>query len=187
MDNSLSLMAQGPGNGSFVIPVHLAHLGSGEEHVARLVDLRRFGLFRRWDDLLDEGVAAVFGIMDGEAELVSLCFHASEFTPGNAATWLGDRGFKPLLFVPHLHANQKGSRTMRKKTPPLAHHSATKPTSMAKPAAASVSGDSTPYGKAVFEESIRLNAYQRWEAAGNPGGDGVSFWVEAEQELLQAK
>ena len=101
MDNSASIMAQGPGESSLAIPVQLAHLGSGEEHVALLVDLRRFGLLRRWDDLLDEGVAAVFGITGGEAELVGLCFHAGKFTPAEAATWLAGRGFKPLLFVPN--------------------------------------------------------------------------------------
>jgi hypothetical protein len=101
MDNSASIMAQGPGESSRAIPVQLAPLGSGEEHVARLVDLRRFGLLRRWHDLLDEGVAAVFGITSGEAELVGLCFHAGKFTPARAATWLAERGFKPLRFVPN--------------------------------------------------------------------------------------
>ena len=100
MDNSASSMAQVPGESSLAIPVQLAHLGSGHEHVARLVDLRRFGPLRRWDDLLAEGVAAVFGLAGGEAELVGLCFHAGKFTPDGAATWLAGRGFKPLLFVP---------------------------------------------------------------------------------------
>jgi hypothetical protein len=65
------------------------------------VDLLRFGLLRRWDDLFDEGVAALFGLTGGEAELVGLCFHAGTFTPAEAATWLAGRGFKPLLFVPN--------------------------------------------------------------------------------------
>jgi hypothetical protein len=34
---------------------------------------------------------------------------------------------------------------------------------------------------------VRVRAYQKWEAAGKPKGDGVSFWIEAEQEILQAK
>jgi hypothetical protein len=80
---------------------HLAHLGSGEEHVALLVDLRRFGLLQRWDDLLDDGVAAVFGLASGEAELLALFFHAGKFAPARAATWLPERGFKPLHFVPN--------------------------------------------------------------------------------------
>jgi hypothetical protein len=33
------------------------------------------------------------------------------------------------------------------------------------------------------EEVIRLRAYFKWEAAGRPEGDGVSFWLEAEKEL----
>jgi hypothetical protein len=102
MDNSASIRAYCPCENGLALPVHLADLGSGEEHVARLVDRRRrFGLLRRWDDLLDEGVAAVFGITGGEAELVGLCFHAGTFTPAEAATWLVGRGFTPLLFVPN--------------------------------------------------------------------------------------
>src|SRR5208283_725927 len=106
MVNSVSIMAQGAGEGSLAIPVPLAHLGSVQEHVARLVDLRSFGLLRRWDDLLDEGVAALFGMKEGEAELVGLYFHAGKFTPAESATWLAGRGFKPVLFVP----NSGGSR-----------------------------------------------------------------------------
>jgi hypothetical protein len=101
MDNSASIMAQGPGESSLAIPVQLAHLNSAEEHVARLVDLRRLGLLRRRDDLLDEGVAALFGMTGGEAELVGLCFHAGKFTPAESATWLAERGFKPLRLVPY--------------------------------------------------------------------------------------
>jgi hypothetical protein len=32
-------------------------------------------------------------------------------------------------------------------------------------------------------EQIRLLAYQKWEAAGRPPGDGVEFWYAAEREL----
>jgi hypothetical protein len=35
----------------------------------------------------------------------------------------------------------------------------------------------------VNEQAIRELAYSRWEAAGRPEGDGVRFWLEAEQEL----
>ena len=34
------------------------------------------------------------------------------------------------------------------------------------------------------EETVRIGAYMRWDAAGRPGGDGVRFWLEAEQDLL---
>jgi hypothetical protein len=33
------------------------------------------------------------------------------------------------------------------------------------------------------EEAIRTRAYQKWEGAGRPEGDGVSFWLDAEREL----
>jgi len=36
-------------------------------------------------------------------------------------------------------------------------------------------------------EDIWLCAYQKWEAAGKPTGDGVQFWLEAEQELAEGK
>jgi hypothetical protein len=39
-------------------------------------------------------------------------------------------------------------------------------------------------GKSLPEEAVRIGAYLRWDAAGRPGGDGVRFWLEAEQELL---
>jgi hypothetical protein len=33
------------------------------------------------------------------------------------------------------------------------------------------------------EERTRVRAYELWEAAGHPEGDGVEFWLEAEREL----
>jgi Protein of unknown function (DUF2934) len=42
-------------------------------------------------------------------------------------------------------------------------------------------------GKAKSQEDVRGYAYQKWEAAGRPNGDGVNFWLEAEQEVLQVK
>jgi hypothetical protein len=35
-------------------------------------------------------------------------------------------------------------------------------------------------------EAIRLRACFLWEAAGRPAGDGVDFWLRAEQQLRQA-
>ena len=101
LDDSASILAQCPGESGLAFPVHPARHVPGEEHVALLVECGRCGLLRRCDDLLDEGVAAVFGITGGEAELVGLCFHAGTFTPAEAATWLAGRGFMPLLFVPN--------------------------------------------------------------------------------------
>jgi hypothetical protein len=39
--------------------------------------------------------------------------------------------------------------------------------------------------ESVSPEEIRLCAYGKWESAGRPPGDGVNFWLEAEQELRQ--
>lgn len=33
------------------------------------------------------------------------------------------------------------------------------------------------------EQAIREIAYSKWEQAGGPIGDGLNFWLEAEQEL----
>ena len=35
----------------------------------------------------------------------------------------------------------------------------------------------------VSDEGIRMLAYLKWEAAGCPQGRGLTFWLEAEQEL----
>lgn len=33
------------------------------------------------------------------------------------------------------------------------------------------------------EAKVRERAYLKWEAAGRPAGDGVQFWLQAEDEL----
>jgi hypothetical protein len=106
VDNTPSIMAQGPGESGLALPARLAHPAPGEEHVALLGNPGRFDLLRRKDDLLDDGVAALFGITGGEAELLGLCFHAGTFTPPEAKTWLAQRGLKPLLFVPNSGSNR---------------------------------------------------------------------------------
>jgi hypothetical protein len=95
MDNSASIIAPFPGES------RLTQLGPDGEHVALLGLPGGFDRLRRRDDLLDEGVAAVFGLAGGEAELLGLCFHPEKFTPAEAATWLAGRGFKPLLLIPN--------------------------------------------------------------------------------------
>lgn len=35
------------------------------------------------------------------------------------------------------------------------------------------------------QEQVRLLAYLKWEAAGCPSGDGIGFWLEAEEELVK--
>jgi hypothetical protein len=76
-------------------------LGPDEEHVTLLANRGTFDLLRRKGDLLDEGVAAVFGLEGGKAELLGLCFHAEKFSPAEVAKWLAERGFVPLLLVPN--------------------------------------------------------------------------------------
>jgi len=65
----------------------------------------------------------------------------------------------------------------------LEHSGSGKPTTPTKATVAS-SDDS---GKVASDQDIRLCAYQKWEAAGKPTGDGVQFWLEAEQELVADK
>jgi hypothetical protein len=40
------------------------------------------------------------------------------------------------------------------------------------------------HGGVTLEEAIRVRAYQLWERAGHPEGNGTSFWLEAETQLL---
>jgi hypothetical protein len=49
------------------------------------------------------------------------------------------------------------------------------------------SGDMGHKAQLASAESIRLRAYRKWESAGMPTGDGVQFWLEAEQELMKEK
>jgi hypothetical protein len=44
-----------------------------------------------------------------------------------------------------------------------------------------------PATERIAEDAVRLRAYQKWEAAGKPVGDGVQFWLAAETELAQHK
>ncbi len=60
-------------------------------------------------------------------------------------------------------------------------HSPTTPTQ-----AVIAASDKGHQGGLVAEEDIRLCAYRKWEAAGKPSGVGIQFWLEAEQELVQA-
>jgi hypothetical protein len=94
-------VSDGRADRSISLSVYATHSVPQAEHVALLGDPRRFDLLRRKRDLLDEGVAAVFGLAQGEAELQALCFDASLFTPAGVAQWLVERGFTALLLVPH--------------------------------------------------------------------------------------
>jgi hypothetical protein len=44
-----------------------------------------------------------------------------------------------------------------------------------------------PGSGTALGEAIRLRAYQKWERAGRPDGDGVAFWLEAEAELISGQ
>jgi hypothetical protein len=58
------------------------------------------------------------------------------------------------------------------------------PKSPAKPGAADSCAQALLTCDGVCDEnSIRYNAYLRWESAGKPEGDGVDFWLEAERAL----
>jgi len=40
-----------------------------------------------------------------------------------------------------------------------------------------------PNGHLLSQDAIRLRANFKWKVAGEPNGDGVRFWLEAEREL----
>lgn len=63
--------------------------------------------------------------------------------------------------------------------------SVSKPPTPTEAAVASRGNDHT--AKLVSDEDIRLAAYQKWERAGKPAGDGVQFWLQAEQELMEGR
>jgi len=47
--------------------------------------------------------------------------------------------------------------------------------------------DSIHNGHLFSEEEIRQRAYQKWLNAGKPDGDGIQFWLDAENELAQGQ
>jgi Protein of unknown function (DUF2934) len=73
-------------------------------------------------------------------------------------------------------------RTHHHKHATEAQFGPTGPTTTTQTAVAS--GGRNPIAPRVSAESIRLRAYRKWETAGKPTGDGIKFWLEAEQELV---
>jgi len=67
------------------------------------------------------------------------------------------------------------------------HHSnrATPSQSAAQTQTAVVSGNKDRMAQLFSAEDIRLCAYRKWESAGKPAGDGIHFWLEAENELMK--
>ena len=98
MDDSRS--RPGPDESILSVATHFAQHVAAEEHVALLENPGKFDLLQRKADLLDEGVAAVFGMASAKAELLALCFQIRKFTPAEAVKWLAERKIVPLLYVP---------------------------------------------------------------------------------------
>ena len=48
-------------------------------------------------------------------------------------------------------------------------------------------GHQTRTDRPASDPAIWSRAYQKWEAAGKPAGDGVQFWLAAEQELSRSR
>jgi len=72
---------------------------SPDEHAAILKSPEPFDALYLKDDLIAEGVAAVFGIKGIEAELLALFFQAGQFTPVQAQRWLRDRRLAVIQFT----------------------------------------------------------------------------------------
>jgi hypothetical protein len=76
---------------------------------------------------------------------------------------------------------------MRHKTAILRHPASARATSVPQSAVAPAAGSPVQKGKPLAEEAIRRRAYLKWKVAGKPAGQEVRLWLEAEQELRQAK
>lgn len=68
------------------------------EHAARQSDPGKYKSFRRQNDKLGPGISVVFGITsDGKAEIQTIRFDSSKFTPEQARAWLKEHDFKTGL------------------------------------------------------------------------------------------
>lgn len=76
---------------------------------------------------------------------------------------------------------------MSTKTATLANRGSANAGSEPRAVAATRPGEHAPGRKSAPEEAIRLRAYQKWEVAGKPPGDGIQFWLDAENELMPSK
>jgi hypothetical protein len=78
---------------------------------------------------------------------------------------------------------------MAKQMTPQAQPTSARPQTPAspQPGAKPASSTSPSYKIVPSEEEIRVRAYQKWEAAGKPAGDGMRFWLDAERELKAGK
>jgi hypothetical protein len=73
-------------------------------------------------------------------------------------------------------------KTKKAPRPSLAH--AGSPATATSRQAAVASCDKKHGAETVSTEEIRQCAFQKWENAGRPNGDGIQFWLEAEHELI---
>lgn len=77
---------------------------------------------------------------------------------------------------------------MRKKTATLTNdRAAGKPASELQAAVAPGPSSLVETSQPPSEDAVRLRAYLKWQGAGKPDGDGVRFWLEAEQELRRTE
>lgn len=63
-----------------------------------------------------------------------------------------------------------------------AKSSATAPSQKTKKRPETIESSAVQTEQKPGDETIRRIAYEKWEAAGCPSGDGVDFWLQAEQE-----
>jgi hypothetical protein len=73
------------------------------------------------------------------------------------------------------------------KTETSAHPASAKSPSESRLEVTSGTNEQVQKGKGKSQALVRVRAYQKWEAAGKPKGNGVNFWLEAEQQLLHGK
>ena len=80
------------------------------------------------------------------------------------------------------------NKTNNRGTPPTTNPAAPRTTTPASVAdRGSLASTRAPHRPAPSEEQIRSRAYYLWIQAGQPEGDGVQFWLEAERELNTPK
>jgi hypothetical protein len=72
----------------------------------------------------------------------------------------------------------------RNSTPPTTRPAAPRTTAPADAAnRVALNNTKSPNRPFPDEDQVRARAYALWEQAGRPEGDGLQFWLEAEQEL----
>ena len=88
---------------------------------------------------------------------------------------------------PSCSTDKKASEAMPNRTATSTNPAPAKATRKRHSAGSFALGTPDQNGKPVTGESVQVRAYQKWESAGKPAGDGIRFWLEAERELLQGK